>query len=115
MNISLESKKYSEIETEALVSYIFEDPDSIQGHLDDIDQRASGLLRALASSGEISGKLLEFTLIHAPSGLKASRLLLVGAGKREHFNGATVRKIAGAALRYLKARSVKKFVFLARE
>ena len=57
--------------------------------------------------------MLEFTLIHSPQGLKASRLLLVGAGKREQFNGAAARKTTGAALRYLKARSIKKFAILA--
>jgi len=55
------------------------------------------------------------TLIHAPAGLKAARLLLVGAGKREQFTSSTLRKIAGAALRYLKARSVKQIAFLVRE
>lgn len=46
--------------------------------------------------------MLEFTLIHSPQGLKASRLLLVGVGKREQFNSAVARKVTGAALRYLK-------------
>ena len=55
------------------------------------------------------------TLIHAPAGLKATRLLLVGAGKRDKFDLATLRKIAGAALRYLKSRSVKHLAFLVRE
>src|SRR5260370_5560173 len=59
--------------------------------------------------------MLEFTLLHAPAGLKAARLLLVGAGKREQWNSATIRKIAGAALRYLKARSVKNLALLVRE
>jgi leucyl aminopeptidase len=54
-------------------------------------------------------------LIHAPRGLKAARLLLVGAGKREKFDTSVHRKIAGAALRYLKSRSVKQFAFVLRE
>jgi leucyl aminopeptidase len=54
-------------------------------------------------------------LVHAPRGLKAERLLLVGAGKRDKFDTATLRKIAGAALRYLKSRSVKQFAFVLRE
>ena len=115
MQITLETKPYVELETEALVSYLFEDAQPIEGQLDAIDRATGGLLRKLAVSGEVSGKMLEFTLIHAPQGLKASRLLLVGAGKREQFNSAAVRKVAGAALRYLKARSVKNFAFLARE
>ncbi len=115
MQITIETKPYAELETDALVSYIFEEPDPVQGQLDEIDRAGGGLLRKLATSGEVSGKMLEFTLIHSPAGLKAGRLLLVGAGKREQFNGSTVRKVAGAALRYLKARSVKKFAFLTRE
>jgi leucyl aminopeptidase len=55
------------------------------------------------------------TLIHAPRGLKAARLLLVGAGKREKFDSAVLRKISGAALRYLKSRGVKRFAFVLRE
>jgi len=59
--------------------------------------------------------MLEFTLVHAPAGLKAARLLLVGVGKREQYSIAALRKVAGAALRHLKARSVKNFAFLVRE
>src|SRR5277367_2589586 len=115
MQITIESKPYAALETGALVSYVFEEADPIQGRISEIDQSANGLLRNLAKSGELTGKTLEMTLIHAPAGLKASRLLLVGAGKREQFTGATLRKIAGAALRYLKSRSVKQLAFLVRE
>jgi leucyl aminopeptidase len=115
MQISLEAKPYAAQETEALVSYVFEEMDPVQGRISELDQATNGLLRNLAKSGELTGKTLEMTLIHAPAGLKAARLLLVGAGKREQFSSATLRKIAGAALRYLKARSVKQLAFLVRE
>src|SRR5580704_14717331 len=81
MQMTLETKPYATLETDALVTYVFEDTDPIQG----------------------------------PAGLKAIRLLLVGAGKRDKFDVATLRKIAGAALRYLKSRSVKRPAFLVRE
>ncbi len=115
MQITLETKPFAALEADALVSYVFEETDPVQGRIAEIDQAAAGLLRKLAKSGELTGKTLEFTLVHAPAGLKAARLLLVGAGKREQFNGATLRKITGAALRYLKARSVKNFALLVRE
>jgi leucyl aminopeptidase len=115
MQITLETKPYATLETDALVTYVFEDTDPIQGTLAEIDQSASGLLRKLSTSAEFTGKPLEMTLIHAPAGLKAIRLLLVGAGKRDKFDVATLRKIAGAALRYLKSRSVKRPAFLVRE
>ena len=115
MHITLETKPFATLETDALVSYLFEESDPVQGRIAELDQAAAGLLRKLVKSGEVTGKTLEFTLVHAPAGLKAARLLLVGAGKREQWNGATLRKIAGAALRYLKSRSVKNFAFLVRE
>jgi len=39
----------------------------------------------------------------------------VGAGKRAPWDSATLRKLAGAALRYLKSRSVRNFAMLVRE
>src|SRR5438445_13315826 len=115
MQITLETKPFASLETDALVSYVFEETDPIQGRIAEVDRSAGGLLRKLAKSGELTAKTLEFTLVHSPAGLKAARLLLVGAGKREQFNSATQRKIAGAALRYLKSRSVKNFALLVRE
>src|SRR5580704_7003763 len=111
MQITLETKPYATFETDALVSYIFEENEPIQSHLVEIDQSAHGLLKKLVKSGELTGKTLEFTLIHAPAGLKAARLLLVGAGKLEKFDSAALRKISGSALRYLKSRGVHNFVF----
>jgi leucyl aminopeptidase len=115
MQITLDTKPYATLETDALVSYVFEDTDPIQGTLAEIDKSANGLLRKLSTGAELTGKPLEMTLIHAPAGLKATRLLLVGAGKRDKFDVATLRKIAGAALRYLKSRSLKHLAFLLRE
>jgi leucyl aminopeptidase len=115
MQITVEAKPYAALETEALVSYVFEESDLIQGRISEIDQAAHGLLRNLAKSGELTGKTLEMTLIHSPAGLKAARFLLVGAGKREKFDSATLRKISGAALRYLKSRGVHRFAFAVRE
>ena len=115
MQITLETKSYAWLEPDALVSYVFEESDPIQSHLVEIDQAANGLLKKLVASGELTGKNLEFTLIHAPAGLAAPRLLLVGAGKRDQFSGATLRKIVGAATRSLKAKGAKKITFLVGE
>jgi leucyl aminopeptidase len=115
MQITLETKPFATLEIDALVSYIFEDTDPVQGCIAEIDKLTGDLIRKLASSGELTGKPLEMTLVHAPRGLKSARLLLVGAGKREKFDSSVLRRIAGAALRYLKSRSVKQFAFVLRE
>jgi leucyl aminopeptidase len=115
MQITLETKPFATLETDALVSYVFENGDPVQGRIAEIDPFTDGLLRKLATGGELTGKPMEMTLVHAPHGLKSARLLVVGAGKREKFDTAVLRKIAGAALRYLKSRSVKQFAFVLRE
>src|ERR1700681_3614625 len=115
MQITLEAKPFATLETDALVSYVFEDGDPVQGRIAELDQFTDGLLRELATGGELTGKTLEMTMVHAPRGLKAARLLLVGAGKREKFDPAILRRVAGAALRYLKVRSVKQLAFALRE
>src|SRR5271165_5121048 len=115
MQITLETKPFAAIEAEALVTYVFDDTEGPQGRAAELDKLTGGLLASLNKTGEMSGKSLETTLIHSPAGLKAARLLLVGAGKRDQFNSATLRKLAGVALRYLKSRSVHTIAFTVRE
>jgi leucyl aminopeptidase len=115
MQIQLDSQPYSSIQTDALVTYVFDKENKFEGLLADIDQAMSSHLAALAAGGELTGKALEMVLLHFPEGMGAKRLLIVGAGKPEKFAVADLRKIAGSALRYLKSRGVKKFAFLTRE
>ena len=115
MQIILDTTPFAALEADALVTYVFDESDPIQGRIAELDKLAGGLLGRIGKSGELTGKNLEFTLVHGPAGLKSARLLLVGAGKREQFNPGSLRKVAGAALRYLKSRSVHKVVFLFRE
>jgi leucyl aminopeptidase len=68
-------------------------------------------LAELRQSGEITGKLLEFTLLHGLSGYKARRVLIAGAGKRDKFDLASLRKIAGAAVRFLKPKGIASIAF----
>jgi len=66
----------------------------------------------LVSSSEVTGKAFETALLHRPQGLKAKRLLVVGAGKAKSFTHAEVRKAAGSAIRALKPRAIKSCAFL---
>src|SRR3954465_4370245 len=66
----------------------------------------------LVASGEVTGKAFETVLLHRPQGLKAKRLLVVGAGKAKSFTPAEVRKPAGSAIRALKPRMIKSCAIL---
>ena len=62
MQITLDTKPFAALETDALVTYIFEESDPIQGRVSEIDAATGGLLKKIAGSGEATGKTLEFTL-----------------------------------------------------
>ena len=117
MNLKLSNAPASQLETDCLVLAILD-----QGEKDKNDGRPSGAdavmytaTQELASTGEVTGKLFETVLLHKPRGLKAKRLLCVGGGKAKTFSTYELRKVAGAAARYLKQRNLKKFAFVAPE
>ena len=58
-------------------------------------------------SGEFKAGLGETMLLHAPAGVKAERLLLVGLGKAKTLSADQVRKGAGAAVRAAKPRGIR--------
>ncbi len=115
MQIGLVTDPYSELRADALITYVFDTEHKFDDVLGDINREMNGRLEALAASGELNGKPLELVLVHFPQGMAAQRLLLVGAGKPAKFSVADLRKIAGSALRHLKARGAGRLVFLARE
>ncbi len=119
MQIGLENTPAAKIKTQTLVSYVFEpekeQTQSIEGVIAELDQGLGGALGRLAVNGELTGKMLEMTLVHFLPGVAAERVLLIGAGKREKFSTADLRKLTAAAVRHLRAKSVKHLAFLARE
>jgi leucyl aminopeptidase len=66
----------------------------------------------LIASGEVTGKALETVLLHAPRGLKAKRLLIVGGGKAKGFSTYELRKAAGSAVRFLKPKGMRMLAFV---
>jgi leucyl aminopeptidase len=59
------------------------------------------------ASGEFEAGLGETLLLHAPSGLKAERLLIVGLGKAKALSVDALRKGAGTAVRFAKPRGIR--------
>ncbi|PYV33662.1 MAG: leucyl aminopeptidase [Acidobacteria bacterium] len=73
------------------------------------------LLEELKASGELTGKALETTLLHRPAGLAAKKLLIVGAGKKEKVSTDLMRRLAGTAMRYLRARGVHELAWVVQD
>ena len=96
MQVSLQRQTIENVEAGTVIVVVFEDHKEDRLGLGD-----------LFDSGEITGKPLEMTLLHNLPGLRAKRLLAAGAGKLDKFDPAGMRRLAGAALRHLKSKSVK--------
>jgi leucyl aminopeptidase len=74
-----------------------------------------GWLAEIRSSGEFEGKPYQMALLHRPEGISAKRLIVLGAGKLERFSPAEARRWAGALVRALKCRGMRRIAVLARE
>ena len=115
MELSLDTRPLANLEADALVTYLFDQEKPIEGVLAHLNEAAGGAIAKLVASGELTGKMLESTLLYYPQGLAAQRLLILGAGKKEKFGTAELRRLAGTAVRALKSRQIKRLAFLARE
>ena len=71
------------------------------------DQAVQNAAADLLASGEVTGKMLRDRAAPPAAGLKAKRLLLVGGGKAKNFSSFELRKLAGAAVRFLKPKTIR--------
>ncbi len=118
MKTNLSSTTPSQLETDCLVVVVLDhsEKENVQKdkplpsvECDDAAVREAA--KDVISSGEVTGKSFETTLLHKPAGLKAKRLLLIGGGKAKNFSATELRKLAGTAVRTLKGKSIRNFAF----
>jgi len=109
MKTNLSSSVPSQLETECLVVVALDrgEKDKPSPSVESSDDAVREAAKDVISSGEVTGKAFETTLLHHPAGLKTKRLLLVGGGKAKNFSAAELRKLAGTAVRTLKGKSIR--------
>ena len=90
----------------ALAVFTFEEDAGKSGTASSLPAATQKKLAGLKSAGELSGREFECMLLHSPDGLDCERLLVIGAGKKEKFSGLLHRRVAGAAARFLRAKSM---------
>jgi len=100
------------LSTPALVAYCFEGKPASSGTVERLPSETRTLLDEMQTSGELTGKVFEFSLLRSPAGMAASRLLVVGAGKSEKFTEAHLRNLVGAAVRHLRSRGVRELAWI---
>jgi leucyl aminopeptidase len=75
------------------------------------DEAVRAAAASVLSSGEYKAGTNEAVLLHAPAGLKAKRLLIVGLGKKTKATVHAVRNAAGTAVRHTKPRAIRELTF----
>jgi len=74
------------------------------------DQAVRAAVAQVFLSGEYKAGANETLLLHAPAGLAAKRLLVVGLGKKGKLASPAVRNAAGTAVRFAKPRGIRELV-----
>ena len=74
------------------------------------DAAVKAAATALLASGEFKAGANVTVLLHAPAGLAAKRLLIVGLGKQAKVTANSVRNAAGTVVRFIKPRGIRELV-----
>ena len=114
MEVRAEFGKFYDVEADALVVTVYEGEKADEGALKELDERTGGIVTELLGSDEMRGKQGDMVYVYRPGNLRARRLLLVGAGRREEFSFDTVRKVSGSAARFLRSKGARSMAILRR-
>ncbi len=112
MKTEFRPEPLTHISTSALVAYCFEDAPAASGTVERLSAETRNLLQQLQTAGELTGKAFECTPLRWPEGVAASKLLVVGAGKRVKFNEMHLRHLVGTAVRNLRARGGRELAWI---
>ena len=114
MEVRAEFAKFYDVEADALVVTIYEGEKADEGALKELDEHTGGILSEMLGTDEMRGKQGDMVYVHRPGTLRAERLLLIGAGKREDFSLDSVRRATGSAARFLRGKGARSMSILRR-
>ncbi len=109
MQIRIVTDQPWDVAADVLAVPIVGEPDWGQGsELGELDRRAGDGLRTLASFGELRSKRFATALATVADGVRADRVLAIGAGEADELDAEAARRVAATAERRLAGRSVRR-------
>jgi len=104
MEIKATSANIAEVKAGAILIGLFEGAKHLEGEAATIDRALGGAILELLKTGEIKGKFKETNIIHSLGKLKASRVAIVGLGKKQELTLDRVRDAVAEACRLLRRK-----------
>lgn len=116
MQVEGNSRHYREVEVQALAIALFKGESPDEAFLQELDSLTGGVVRSAIEGEELKGKEGETAYFHllAANGPQARRLLLVGVGERSEYKAAQISRMAGTAVRFLRAKGAKSVAIVPR-
>ncbi len=94
------------IKTGAIIVTHYEGVKTPEGATAAIDKKLGGVVANMIEQGDIKGKLNEITLLHSMNKIPASRVVVLGLGKKNELNTNKIRGAIGEVCRYLRKKNV---------
>jgi leucyl aminopeptidase len=107
MQIKVASGDISAFKVDAVVVNLFEGIEVPGGGTGAVDAAMGGTITDLIASGDIRGKLGEFTLVHSMGKVPSPRVIVAGLGKSSDFGVDKIRALSGDLARFLRRHRIK--------
>jgi leucyl aminopeptidase len=107
MQINAQSGELKESTSRAIIVTAFEGVNAPAGMAAEIDAALDGAISRLIADGDIRGKRNEATLVHTLGRLPSPRVVVLGLGKKDAFNGQVLRTAVAVVARYLRRVGVE--------
>jgi len=113
MEIKADIGDITKIEAGAIVVSFLEGMKHPEEKLVTIDKALDRAISQLISQGEIKGKLNEVTIVHSLGRLPATRVVVVGLGKRKELNQDKIRGAVAETCRRLQQKGIDNIATIA--
>ncbi len=109
MDYSIETAPLEDLQCDCVIVGVYQDQ-QLSPSATALNNSTNGLINAIVSRGDLSGKNGETVLINAVPGSKIERILLVGLGENKPLSGKNYKKALLAAVNSLKKPQIKSVV-----
>lgn len=103
MDVSVVNQSASVVVADAVIVGMWSDG-KLTKSAEEIDRAGGGVIRGLVDRKEATGKLLELTTLHAPTGAASKLVVVVGLGDAAKFDAGTAFRCAAAAARQVSGK-----------